>query len=658
MKNINERSANAIRILAADMIQGAKSGHPGMPLGMADTAYELWANHMIHDHRNPTWENRDRFVLSAGHGSTLLYSLLHLFGYGLTVEDLKNFRQLGSLTPGHPEYRYTAGVDATTGPLGAGLSMSVGMAIAESHLASVFNKPGYDLFDHYTFAICGDGCMMEGISSEALSLAGTLGLGKLIIIYDSNKISIEGSTDIAFTENVQQRVASFGFQTLTVEDGTDFAAIGAAIEEAKKDPRPSFITVKTIIGRGCPAKQGTAGVHGEPLGDENIAELRKTLEWESDERYFVPEDIYANYADKAKTGEAAYDAWKAMQEKYFAEYPEMKDLWDQYYGKITAPESIWEYEDKPEATRVLSGVTLNRIADVIPNIIGGAADLAPSTKTYMKNKGDFSASDRSGRNLHYGVRELAMAGIANGILLHGGLRSFGSTFFVFSDYMKPMLRLAAIMRIPAVAVLTHDSIGVGEDGPTHQPIEQLAMLRAMPNINVWRPCDATECAAAWQSAIESEFTPSVLVMSRQKLPQQPGSSKEALKGGYIVSASKKADPDAIIIAAGSEVATAVDAQKLLADKGVDVRVVSIPCRDVFDAQPAEYRESVLPSAVRARVVVEAAAAFGWGDYAGLDGEIVAMRSFGESGPANKVFDKFGFTAENVAEVTAAVAAKK
>ena len=501
MSNIDTMSVNAIRVLAADAVQKAKSGHPGLPLGCAAVAYELWAKHMKHNPANPDWADRDRFILSGGHGSTLLYSLLHLFGYGLTKEDLASFRQLDSLTPGHPEYRHTKGVEATTGPLGAGMAMAVGMAIAEAHLGAKFNKEGYPVVDHYTFVLGGDGCMMEGISSEAFSLAGTLGLNKLIVIYDSNRISIEGSTDIAFTENVQKRMEAFGFGLFLVEDGN------------------------------------------------NLEEI-------------------------------------------------------------------------------------------------GAADLAPSTKTYMKDMGDFSKNNRLGRNLHFGVREIAMAAIGNGITLHG-MRAYVSTFFVFSDYVKPMARLSALMRIPTTYVLTHDSIGVGEDGPTHEPIEQLAMLRAMPNFHVFRPADATETIAAWYSAVTSKETPTALVLTRQNLPQLAGSSREALKGAYILADSDKETPDAIIIATGSEVSLAVDAKAELAKEGVDVRVVSMPCMDIFEEQPNEYKEKILPKNVRARVAVEALIDYGWGKYVGLDGKCVCMTGFGASAPAAALFKKYGFTTENV-----------
>ncbi len=661
MNTIDTMSVNAIRILSADAIQKANSGHPGLPLGAAPMAYELWAKHMKHNPADPDWADRDRFVLSGGHGSMLLYSLLHLFGYGdLKTEDIAQFRQFGSLTPGHPEYKHTAGIEATTGPLGAGMAMAVGMAAAEAHLAAVFNKEGYPVVDHYTFALGGDGCMMEGISSEAFSLAGTLGLSKLIVLYDSNRISIEGSTDIAFTENVQKRMEAFGFQTITVEDGTDLEAIGKAIETAKADKsRPSFITVKTQIGYGCPAKQGKSSAHGEPLGVENVAALRKELGWPSEEPFFVPQEVYDNYKAAAKNNAKAEDAWKTMFAEYCEKFPEMKELWDKhfdesYIDKLFESEAYWAHEDKAEATRNVSGKLINKIKDAMPNLVGGAADLSPSTKTYMNGKGDFSKDSYEGCNLHFGVRELAMTAIGNGIMLHGGLRAFVSTFFVFSDYVKPMARLSSIMGVPLTFVLTHDSIGVGEDGPTHEPIEQLAMFRAMPNFTIYRPCDYKETAAAWQYAIQSEKTPTALVLSRQNLPQMPGSGKEALKGGYVIDKSNKDIPDVILMASGSEVSLAVEAKKVLLGQGIDASVVSMPSMDVFEQQSEEYKESVLPKSVRKRVAIEALSEFGWGKYVGLDGAYVGMKTFGASGSATKLFEHFGFTVENVVAVVKSI----
>lgn len=651
--NIEQKSVNAIRVLAADTVQKANSGHPGMPLGSAAMAYELWANHLTHNPKNPKWVNRDRFILSAGHASSLLYSLLHLFGYGLTIEDMKNFRQDNSLTPGHPEYGHTVGVEATTGPLGAGMGMAVGMAMAQAHMAATFNTEDYNIIDHYTFVLGGDGCMEEGISSEAFSLAGTLGLSKLIVLYDSNNITIEGNTDLAFTEDVNKRMEAFGFQTLTVEDGNNLEEISKAIELAKSEKtKPSFITVKTKIAFGCPAKEGSESSHGSSLGEENVKALRDNLGWEEQEAFVIPQDVYDNFAQKAKKGQEAEDNWNKLFKAYCEKYPEKKELWDKYFAviddeKLLNCDEFWSYEDKPQATRSLSGNMINRLAKIMPNFWGGSADLGPSNKTVIKDGGSFSKNNYLGRNIHYGVREFAMAAIANGITLYGGTKTFVGTFFVFSDYLKPMARLAALMKIPVTYVLTHDSIGVGEDGPTHEPIEQLAMLRAMPNINVFRPADATETAAAWYSAITSKNTPTVLALSRQNLPQIEGSSKEALKGGYIIAESIKAKPDAIIIASGSEVSLAVDAKKELMEKGFDIRVVSMPCMDIFEQQSDEYKEKILPQTVEKRLVVEAGSSICWGKYLGFKGKSVTIDTFGASAPANVLFKKYGFTVENV-----------
>ena len=651
--NIEQKSVNAIRVLAADEVQKANSGHPGLPLGCAPVAYELWGKHMNHNPKNPKWVNRDRFILSGGHGSSMLYALLHLFGYGLTVEDLKNFRQDGSLTPGHPEYGHTVGVEATTGPLGAGMGMAVGMAMAQAHMAATFNTEDYNVIDHYTFVLGGDGCMEEGISSEAFSLAGTLGLSKLIVLYDSNNITIEGNTDLAFTEDVNKRMEAFGFQTLTVEDGNNLEEISKAIELAKSEKtKPSFITVKTKIAFGCPAKEGSESSHGSPLGEENVKALRDNLGWEEQEAFVIPQDVYDNFAQKAKKGQEAEDNWNKLFKAYCEKYPEKKELWDKYFAviddeKLLNCDEFWSYEDKPQATRSLSGNMINRLAKIMPNFWGGSADLGPSNKTVIKDGGSFSKNNYLGRNIHYGVREFAMAAIANGITLYGGTKTFVGTFFVFSDYLKPMARLAALMKIPVTYVLTHDSIGVGEDGPTHEPIEQLAMLRAMPNINVFRPADAIETAAAWYSAITSKNTPTVLALSRQNLPQIEGSSKEALKGGYIIAESIKAKPDAIIIASGSEVSLAVDAKKELMEKGFDIRVVSMPCMDIFEQQSDEYKEKILPQTVEKRLVVEAGSSICWGKYLGFKGKSVTIDTFGASAPANVLFKKYGFTVENV-----------
>lgn len=652
--NIEEMSVNAIRVLSADAIQKANSGHPGLPLGTAPVAYELFAKHMNYNPHNPDWVNRDRFVLSGGHGSMLLYSLFHLFGIGnLSLEEVKNFRQFGSLTPGHPEYGHTVGVEATTGPLGQGMAMAVGMAMAEAHLSSVFNKEGFPVVDHYTYVLGGDGCMMEGISSECFSLAGTLGLSKLIVFYDSNNISIEGSTDIAFTEDVVTRFKAFGFQTIEVEDGNDLEAIGKAIEEAKADKtRPSLIKVNTLIGYGCPAKQGKASAHGEPLGVDNVAALKENINWSCKGDFEVPKEVYDHYKELADNMAKAEDKWNELFAAYVEKYPEMKELWDNYFdgydmSDLFNSDEYWAKGDKPEATRSTSGTILNMIKKAMPNLIGGSADLAPSNKTNMKDAGDFSKDNYAGTNLHFGVREQAMAAIGNGLALHGGLKAFVATFFVFSDYVKPMARLSALMKLPLTYVFTHDSIGVGEDGPTHEPIEQLAAFRSLPDFTVFRPCDRTETAAAWMYAVENECGPTGLVLTRQNLPQMEGSSKDALKGGYVIAESEKAVPDAIIIASGSEVSLAVNAKEELKKSGIDVRVVSMPSMELFDKQSAEYKESVLPNAVRKRVAVEALSDFGWYKYVGLDGKVIAMEGFGASGPAATLFEHFGFTVDNV-----------
>ena len=652
--NIEEMSVNAIRVLSADAIQKANSGHPGLPLGTAPVAYELFAKHMNYNPHNPDWVNRDRFVLSGGHGSMLLYSLFHLFGIGnLSLEEVKNFRQFGSLTPGHPEYGHTVGVEATTGPLGQGMAMAVGMAMAEAHLSSVFNKEGFPVVDHYTYVLGGDGCMMEGISSECFSLAGTLGLSKLIVFYDSNNISIEGSTDIAFTEDVVTRFKAFGFQTIEVEDGNDLEAIGKAIEEAKADKtRPSLIKVNTLIGYGCPAKQGKASAHGEPLGVDNVAALKENINWPCKGDFEVPKEVYDHYKELADNMAKAEDKWNELFAAYVEKYPEMKELWDNYFdgydmSDLFNSDEYWAKGDKPEATRSTSGTILNMIKKAMPNLIGGSADLAPSNKTNMKDAGDFSKDNYAGTNLHFGVREQAMAAIGNGLALHGGLKAFVATFFVFSDYVKPMARLSALMKLPLTYVFTHDSIGVGEDGPTHEPVEQLAAFRSLPDFTVFRPCDRTETAAAWMYAVENECGPTGLVLTRQNLPQIEGSSKYALKGGYVIAESEKAVPDAIIIASGSEVSLAINAKEELKKSGIDVRVVSMPSMELFDKQSAEYKESVLPNAVRKRVAVEALSDFGWYKYVGLDGRVIAMEGFGASGPAATLFEHFGFTVDNV-----------
>ncbi len=649
---INQKAVDAIRILSADGVQKANSGHPGLPLGAAPMAYQLWAHELKHNPKNPDWLNRDRFVLSAGHGSMLIYSLLHLFGYGVTLDDLKSFRQWGSKTPGHPEYGHTVGIETTTGPLGAGMTNAVGMAMAESHLAATFNEPGFPVIDHHTFVIAGDGCMMEGLASEAMSLAGTLALGKLIVLYDSNRITIEGKTDIAFTENVKQRFEAYGFQTLDVKDGTDLNAIAFAIQAAKADSsRPTLIEIHTNIGQGSP-REGSASAHGEPLGLENIAKLRENLGWAHSEPFFVDEEIYAHYQACAEKGTKAEENWNKLFADYCVAYPEKAKLWKTYFEEtdwsFLDDEAFWTFDAKPQATRNVSGELINRIKDKVPNLFAGSADLAPSTKTEMKGVGFFSKDNRLGKNIHFGVRENAMAGIGNGIRLHGGLISFVATFFVFADYMKPMIRLSSVMNLPLIYVLTHDSIGVGEDGPTHEPIEQLTMLRAQPNVTVFRPADARETAAGWAVALTAKETPTVLVLTRQNLPQLDGSGKDAFKGGYILSKAQ-GNPQGILMASGSEVFLAIDAQKKLREEGIEVNVVSLPSFELFKKQPQAYQDEVLPKSLRKRVAIEAAADLSWHQFVGLDGKCVGLNRFGASAPGEVLFEKFGFTVQNVVD---------
>jgi transketolase len=651
--SIDQLSINTIRILSAEAVERANSGHPGLPLGAAPMAYTLWANIMKHNPKNPKWINRDRFILSAGHGSALLYSLLNLFEYGITIDDLKNFRQWNSLTPGHPEYGHTIGVEATTGPLGQGISNGVGMAMAEAHMAAKFNKEDNKIIDHYTYLLAGDGDLMEGINYEATSLAGTLGLGKLIILYDSNSITIEGGTDLAFTEDVCKRFQALGWETFEVADGNDIVKIQEKIELAKKNlNQPSLIKITTQIGYGSPAKQGKNSAHGEPLGPDNIKEMRDYLKWTEKEEFIVPSEVRNHMNTLIEKGKNEEENWNKQYEKYKADYPELtKELEKWIHLELPLDylnsEEFWSFE-KDLSTREASGILINRIADKVPNLIGGSADLAPSTKTYMNNREDFSSKNYFGSNIRFGVREHAMAGIVNGMALHGGLRPYGSTFFIFSDYMKPSMRLSALMNLPVVYVLTHDSIGVGEDGPTHQPIEQLAMLRGMPNSIVFRPADARETAAGWVTALTSIDTPTTLVLTRQTLPILEGTGKEALKGGYIVRPEKD-KLDIILIGTGSEVQLAYNAAEILEEKGIGVRVVSMPSWELFEKQSEEYKEEILPKKVTKRLSVEAGSSLGWHKYVGLDGRIISMNSFGASAPGEELFKQFDFTVEHVVE---------
>ena len=657
--NNEQLVVNAIRVLSAEAVQKAKSGHPGMPMGSAAMAYAVWGKQMKHNPANPEWKDRDRFVLSSGHGSMLLYSLLHLFGYGLTIEDLKQFRQFGSKTPGHPEYRHTRGVETTTGPLGMGIANAVGMAIAEKHLAAKFNKEGFNVVDHYTYCILGDGCMMEGLSHEACSLAGTLRLNKLIALYDDNEISIEGDTDIAFREDVPGRFRAYGWNVIDVADANCYNQVNAAITLAKKSEKPTLIVCHTHIGFGSP-KEGMASSHGEPLGDENIALTKEKLGWPCKEAFGVPAEVYEETAKTLERGKAADEAWNEKLAAYFKAYPEMEKEWNVWFSDelpvdLMDDEDFWAFEGKA-ATRNSSGVVINRLAERIPNLLGGSADLAPSNKTYMKGKGDFSDETPEGNNMHFGVREHAMAAICNGMKLHGGVRPYCATFFVFSDYMKNAIRMSSIMDLGVPYVLTHDSIGVGEDGPTHQPIEHLAGLRAIPGVIVFRPADSKEVAAGWVAAM-TEKHPVALVLTRQDLPLYEKSGKDALKGGYIISDSEKATPDCLLMASGSEVEQCVAAQAQLKEEGIDARVISMPSFELFEAQSEEYKESVMPKAVRARVAVEAAATFGWHKYVGLDGEVIGLDHFGASAPYKLLFKEYGFTAENVAATAKKVLGK-
>ena len=641
--NIENKAVNTLRMLSVDQIENANSGHPGLPLGAAPMAYALFKNHLVRDSKDLDWKNRDRFVLSAGHGSALLYSLFYLFDYGLSLDDLKNFRQLDSRTPGHPEYGHTRGVEATTGPLGQGIAMAVGMAIAEEKLAALYNKEDLKLVDHYTYALVGDGCLMEGISNEASSLAGTLKLDKLIVLYDSNKISIEGSTDLAFSENVCDRYKALGWDTFVVEDGNDLDEINAAIEEAKKSDKPALIEVKTKIGYGSP-REDSAKAHGEPLGKEDRKSTREFFGL-PDEDFHVAEDVKAHFQKIVEENTAKVNEKKKIEEEYAAKYPkEYEDYLAAFKleKKELLEDSYYDSFDKDMATRAISGEVLNKIAKDNILIFGGSADLGPSNKTMLKGEEYFSADNRLGRNITFGVRENAMGAITNGILLHGGLRTYASTFLAFSDYLKPTIRLAALMNIPNVYIFTHDSIGVGEDGPTHEPIEHLAMLRSIPGIVVLRPADGRETAASLNLAFNSKNTPFVLALSRQGLPQLENSSKDIYRVAYIIK-KEEAELEKIVIATGSEVSLALEAAEGL--KGV--RVVSMPSMELFDAQSSDYKEEILPSNITKRISIEALSSFGWHKYIGMKGMAISIDTFGASGKGAEVFERFGFTKENI-----------
>ena len=657
---LDQRCINTIRMLSVDAVQTANSGHPGMPMGAAAMAYVLWTRFLRHNPKDPTWPNRDRFVLSAGHGSMLIYSLLHLCGYDLSLEELQNFRQWGSKTPGHPEYGHTPGVETTTGPLGQGFANGVGMALAERYLAARFNKPGYQIIDHFTYGIVSDGDLMEGISHEAASLAGHLGLGKLIYFYDDNHISIEGNTDITFTENRTGRFEAYDWHVQNVADGNDLPALEQAIVEAQNETnRPSLIAVRTHIGYGSPNKQDTAGAHGEPLGTEEIQRTKENLGWPQEPAFLIPDDVLAHFRQVITVGQKLENRWRKAFENYQTEFKEsaaecrrwlsgqLPDGWEKDIP-------VFEPDEKGMATRVASGKVLNAVAPTVANLVGGSADLAPSTKTLIDDETDFQANNYGGRNLRFGVREHGMGGILNGMALHGGLIPYGATFLIFSDYMRPSIRLAALTEQQVIYVFTHDSIGLGEDGPTHQPIEQLAALRAMPNLVLIRPCDANETAQAWQAAIQHRDGPVALALTRQNLPTLDRSAQYASaaglhQGGYVLSEATDDKPEVILIASGSEVPIALKAAEMMIAKGYPTRVVSMPSWELFDAQPAEYRDQILPPAVTAKIAIEAGSPQGWHRFVGSAGRVVALDHFGASAPAQTLFEKFGLTAERVVE---------
>jgi transketolase len=647
---LDELSINTLRILSVEMIQKANSGHPGTPLGAAPSVFCLWANHMKFNPKNPNWIDRDRFILSAGHSSALLYSLLFLFGYDLDINDLKNFRQLDSKTPGHPEYKHTPGVEVTTGPLGQGIASAVGMAFAESYLANKFNNCDFNLIDHFTYVLCGDGCLMEGITSEAISLAGNLKLGKLIILYDSNNITIEGNTKITFTENVLDKFKACGWHAQKVFDANNLLEINNAIENAKKNlSQPSIIEIKSIIGYGAPNKQGKESSHGSPLGLDEIKLLKKNLNWNYDKEFFVPNEVIAYISNIKNKLIKKEEDWNKLFSDYKNKYKELAEEFERWNKKeidLNIDGLLLEKE-KNLSTRDASEKIINKLANLINNLVGGSADLGPSTKTIMRDRKFYSNNNKNGSNLHFGVREHAMAGFANGVMLHGGIRIFISTFFVFSDYMKPAMRLSALMNLPVINIFTHDSIGVGEDGPTHQPIEQLACLRSIPNMTVIRPCDYNETVFAWYYAIKNISGPTAIILSRQKLNEINKTGEGVLNGAYILYDSD--DPEIILMASGSEVNLICDVYKKLKDININSRVVSMTSFEIFDKQSDDYKEYVLPKKIRKRFAVEAASSFGWYKYIGLDGDIVCMNSFGASAPAEVLFKKYNFTVEKIFE---------
>ncbi|EHK9410974.1 transketolase [Enterococcus faecalis] len=652
----DQLGVNTIRTLSIEAVQKANSGHPGLPMGAAPMAYALWTKHLkVNPTTSRNWVDRDRFVLSAGHGSAMLYSLLHLSGYNVTIDDLKNFRQWDSKTPGHPEVHHTDGVEATTGPLGQGIAMAVGMAMAEAHLAATYNRDSFPIMDHYTYAICGDGDLMEGVSQEASSMAGHMKLGKLIVLYDSNDISLDGPTSKAFTENVGARYEAYGWQHILVKDGNDLDEIEAAIEAAKAETdKPTLIEVKTVIGYGAP-KEGTSSVHGAPIGEEGITAAKAVYGWEYP-GFTVPEEVAARFKETMiDEGQKAEEAWNEMFKNYEHAHPELAKQFKEAFAN-QLPEG-WEQElpkyelGTSAASRVTSKETIQAISKVVPSFWGGSADLSASNNTMVAAEKDFEPGQYEGRNIWFGVREFAMAAAMNGIQLHGGSHVYGGTFFVFTDYLRPAIRLAALQKVPVTYVLTHDSVAVGEDGPTHEPIEQLASVRCIPNVHVIRPADGNETVAAWKIAMTSTETPTILVLSRQNLPVLEGTLEHASdsvqKGAYVLSPQKGEQPAGILIATGSEVNLAVEAQAKLAEEGIDVSVVSMPSFDLFEKQSAEYKESVLPKAVTKRVAIEAAASFGWERYVGTEGKTITIDHFGASAPGGLVLEKFGFTPENV-----------
>ena len=654
---IDKLCADTIRTLSMDAVQKANSGHPGMPMGMADVAYVLWTKYLKHNPSNPDWADRDRFILSAGHGSMLIYSLLHLTGYEVSLDDIKQFRQLHSNTAGHPEFGVTPGVEMTTGPLGQGFATGIGMAMAEKFLASTFNKPEYELINHYTYAIVSDGDLMEGISHEAASLAGHLKLNKLIYLYDANSISIDGSTDLAFTENVANRFEAYDWDVQEI-DGHDHSQISNAIQIAQNSELPSIIICRTKIGFGSPNKEGKASSHGSPLGEEEIKATKDGYGWDSEKHFFIPDEALHEFRKQVKKGNQVEESWNSLFESYAIKFNDdavelvrwlSRDLPDNLEQLLP----VFEADEKGMATRATSGKVLNALKDAIPNMLGGSADLEGSVKTNLTNKGVFNALNYAGRNTHYGVREHAMAAAMNGMALHDGVIPFGGTFFVFTDYCRPAIRLAALMKVPSIFVMTHDSIGLGEDGPTHQPIEHLASLRAMPNVLVLRPGDANEVSYAWKLALENENGPTVLVLTRQNIPIQERNTNNPArlteKGGYILIDSEKETPDAILIGTGSELHLAVDAQKVLKDKGIEVRVVSLPSWELFSMQSEEYQRLVLPDTVTNRVAIEAGSTFGWERYVGQQGLIIGIDTFGESAPYQELYEHFGITVEKIVE---------